>query len=97
VWIFPWDRDSGAKAARVLDLCARVRDGEPLGSDDYVISGDENPAPSSNAEAIVREAGKETGTQQSKASSYQTTYLVVMAISMLIALASVVAVIVVHH
>ncbi len=30
------------KAGRVLDLYARVWDGEPLGPDDYVISADEN-------------------------------------------------------
>lgn len=40
-WIFPRDPDFGAKAARVLDLYARVWDGVPLGPDDYVISADE--------------------------------------------------------
>jgi transposase len=40
-WIFPRDPDFAAKAARVLDLYARVWDGKPLGPDDYVISADE--------------------------------------------------------
>jgi transposase len=40
-WIFPRDPDFAAKAARVLDLYARVWDGVPLGADDYVISADE--------------------------------------------------------
>lgn len=40
-WIFPRDPDFAAKAARVLDLYARVWDGMPLGPDDYVISADE--------------------------------------------------------
>jgi len=40
-WIFPRDRDFGAKAARVLDLYERVFDGVPLGPHDYVISADE--------------------------------------------------------
>jgi hypothetical protein len=42
-WIFPRDPDFAAKAARVLDLYARVLDGEPLGEDDYVLSADEKP------------------------------------------------------
>ena len=40
-WIFPRDPDFAAKAARVLDLYARIWDGVPLGADDYVISADE--------------------------------------------------------
>ena len=40
-WIFPRDPDFARKAARVLDLYARVLDGIPLGPDDYVISADE--------------------------------------------------------
>jgi transposase len=40
-WIFPRDPDFAVKAARVLDLYARIWDGEPLGADDYVISADE--------------------------------------------------------
>ena len=40
-WIFPRDPDFARKAARVLDLYARVLDGVPLGPDDYVISADE--------------------------------------------------------
>ena len=40
-WIFPRDPDFVVKAARVLDLYARVWDGEALGPDDYVISADE--------------------------------------------------------
>ncbi|HEY7008564.1 MAG TPA: IS630 family transposase [Jatrophihabitantaceae bacterium] len=42
-WIFPRDQDFAVKAARVLDLYARVFDGEPLGEHDYVISADEKP------------------------------------------------------
>jgi hypothetical protein len=40
-WIFPRDPDFATKAARVLDLYARVFDGVALGPDDYVISADE--------------------------------------------------------
>jgi hypothetical protein len=40
-WVFPRDRDFAAKAARVLDLYARVFQGEALGPGDYVISADE--------------------------------------------------------
>ena len=40
-WIFPWDPNFADKAARVLDLYARVFDGVPLGPNDYVISADE--------------------------------------------------------
>ena len=40
-WIFPRAADFAAKAARVLDLYARVVDGVPLGPNDYVISADE--------------------------------------------------------
>jgi transposase len=40
-WIFPRDHDFAAKAARVLDLYARVFQGEALGSGEYVISADE--------------------------------------------------------
>lgn len=40
-WIFPRDPDFAAKAARVLDLYARLWNGQPLGPDDYVISADE--------------------------------------------------------
>jgi hypothetical protein len=42
-WIYPRDPDFAVKAARVLDLYARVRDGEPLGENDYVLSADEKP------------------------------------------------------
>lgn len=40
-WIFPRDANFADKAARVLDLYARVFDGVPLGPNDYVISADE--------------------------------------------------------
>ena len=40
-WIFPRDPGFRVKAARVLDLYARVWDGVELGADDYVISTDE--------------------------------------------------------
>jgi transposase len=49
-WIFPRDPDFAAKAARVLDLYARVVDGVPLGPDDYVISADEK----SQLQALAR-------------------------------------------
>ena len=42
-WIFPRDPDFAVKAARVLDLYARVFDGEPLGEDEYVLCADEKP------------------------------------------------------
>jgi hypothetical protein len=40
-WIFPRDPGFATKAARVLDLYARVWDGAPIGPEDYVISTDE--------------------------------------------------------
>jgi transposase len=40
-WIFPRDPDFAVKAARVLDLYARVWEGKKLGPNDYVISADE--------------------------------------------------------
>jgi transposase len=40
-WIFPRDPDFAVKAARVLDLYARLWDGLELGDDEYVISADE--------------------------------------------------------
>jgi transposase len=42
-WIFPRDPDFAGKAARALDLYARVCDGEPLGENDFVLSADEKP------------------------------------------------------
>jgi transposase len=40
-WISVRDPEFTAKAARVLDLYARIWDGRPLGPDDYVICADE--------------------------------------------------------
>src|SRR3954464_8158169 len=40
-WIFPRDPAFAGKAARVLDLYARVWDGVGLGEDEYVLSADE--------------------------------------------------------
>jgi transposase len=40
-WIFPRDPDFAAKAARVLDLYARVWNGVELDEDEYVLSADE--------------------------------------------------------
>jgi transposase len=40
-WIFPRDPHFAFKAARVLDLYARVWDGVGLGEDEYVLSADE--------------------------------------------------------
>jgi transposase len=42
-WIFPRDPCFAVKASRVLDLYARVWDGEPLGENDFVLSADEKP------------------------------------------------------
>jgi transposase len=42
-WIFPRDPDFAGKAARALDLYARVFDGQPLGENDFVLSADEKP------------------------------------------------------
>ena len=42
-WIFPRDPDFAVKAARALDLYARVFDGQPLGENDFVLSADEKP------------------------------------------------------
>src|SRR3954447_19604433 len=40
-WLFPRDPDFAAKAARVLDLYARIWAGDPLGEDEYVLCADE--------------------------------------------------------
>ncbi|MEO5994370.1 MAG: IS630 family transposase [Arthrobacter sp.] len=40
-WIFIRDPNFAAKASLVLDLYARIWDGQPLGPNDYVISSDE--------------------------------------------------------
>jgi transposase len=42
-WIFPRDPDFAGKAARALDLYARVFDGDPLDEHDFVLSADEKP------------------------------------------------------
>ena len=42
-WIFPRDPHFALKASRVLDLCQREWEGEPLGEDEYVLSADEKP------------------------------------------------------
>lgn len=42
-WIFPRDASFAVKATRVLDLYARLWDGEPLGDKDFVLSADEKP------------------------------------------------------
>jgi transposase len=42
-WIFPRDPCFVLKAARVLDLYQRTRDGQPLRDDEYVLSADEKP------------------------------------------------------
>jgi transposase len=49
-WIFPRDPGFAVKAARVLDLYARVVEGVALGPDDYVISADEK----SQLQALAR-------------------------------------------
>jgi len=49
-WIFPCDPAFATKAARVLDLYARVFEGVALGPDDYVISADEK----SQLQALTR-------------------------------------------
>lgn len=40
-WIFPRDPCFAHKAGAVLDLYQRIREGEPLGEDDYVLCTDE--------------------------------------------------------
>lgn len=40
-WIFPRDPKFFAKASRILDLYAGVWDGQPLGTNDFVLSSDE--------------------------------------------------------
>jgi transposase-like protein len=42
-WIFPRDPHFALKASRVLDLYQREWEGDPLGSDEYVLSADEKP------------------------------------------------------
>jgi DDE superfamily endonuclease len=42
-WISPRDPNFAVKAARVLDLYARVFDDEALGENDYVLSADDKP------------------------------------------------------
>ncbi|MDQ2839175.1 MAG: hypothetical protein M3Y89_17475 [Actinomycetota bacterium] len=41
MWIFPRDPDFAAKAARALDLYARIFEGQALGDDEFVICADE--------------------------------------------------------
>jgi len=43
-WIFPRDPKFEEKASRVLDLYARVFEGEQLGQDEYVVSAEEKPS-----------------------------------------------------
>jgi hypothetical protein len=40
-WIFPRDPDFARKAGRILDLYARLWEGEPLQNSEFVISADE--------------------------------------------------------
>jgi DDE superfamily endonuclease len=40
-WLFPRDPDFATKAGPILDLYAGIWEGEPLASDDYVLSADE--------------------------------------------------------
>ena len=40
-WIFPRDPDFALKAGRILDLYARLWEGKPLHSSEFVISADE--------------------------------------------------------
>ncbi len=40
-WLFPRDPDFAAKAGRILDLYARVWEGQPLQEDEFVLSADE--------------------------------------------------------
>jgi transposase len=40
-WIFPRDPDFAVKAARALDLYARIWENQPLGDDEYVLCADE--------------------------------------------------------
>jgi hypothetical protein len=42
-WIFPRDPHFAVKASRVLDLYQREWEGQPLGTDEYVLSADEKP------------------------------------------------------
>lgn len=42
-WIFPRDPHFAPKATRVLDLYARIWEGEPLDENDFVLSVDEKP------------------------------------------------------
>ena len=41
MWIFPRDPNFAVKAARALDLYARIFEGEALGDDEYVVCADE--------------------------------------------------------
>lgn len=40
-WLFPRDPDFATKAGRILDLYARIWEGEPLAADEFVLSTDE--------------------------------------------------------
>jgi hypothetical protein len=51
-WIFPRDPYFAFKAARVLDLYARVGDGEAVKKNDYVLSADENQVSKHVAESV---------------------------------------------
>jgi hypothetical protein len=43
-WIFPRDPQFAEKAGRVLDLYARIWEGNSLGPDEFVVSADEKPS-----------------------------------------------------
>ena len=51
-WISVRDPDFAAKAARVLDLYARIWEGRPLGENDYVICADELCGASHNSSDV---------------------------------------------
>ncbi|MDJ0415387.1 helix-turn-helix domain-containing protein [Rhodococcus opacus] len=70
-WIFISDPNFATKASRVLDLYARVWDGEPLGEHDYVISSDEKTSIQARCHLdylIVSDAGR--GKSVTESSNY---------------------------
>jgi hypothetical protein len=61
-WIFPRDPNFQEKAERVLDLYQGIWEGQPLGSDEYVISADEKTSiqARSRKHAVIAPAPGET-------------------------------------
>lgn len=71
-WIFIRDREFRLKASRVLDLYARIWQGNPLGGDEYVISCDEKTLGHASG-SISHGGGYQVNTSLSTSSALPST------------------------